>query len=203
MFNAEPYSTNSMQTHVPFSLTNEFISVGIETKRWFMALALADFVDSRLLATEARECGLVGETQMKVRAYEMATLLYARPFIGCTTPSGRTTLKLPTRVLAQLGWGRVAVHGRALACRDRFTAYGNLEESRLAFCISSNAQGLDFGAALTRPAPRDSDIEDLIEIIDGLIFAIKSELADIVTHDRRLAVSLFGTEVLLNPAADD
>lgn len=187
----------------PFSLSAEFLSVGIETKRWFLALALADLLEARASAVEARECSLIGETHMKHRAFELAALFYARPFQECLTPSGRTRLRLPVGLIDLVGPAYAAVHERIVARRDQLVAHRDLADSRLAFCVSSNHEGFEFGAILMRPAPARSDIDALIEIVDRLATVIKSELATLLTRNRRLAAPLFGTESTLIPSVDD
>jgi hypothetical protein len=186
----------------PNVLSSQFLSVGHETRRWFLALTLSDFLEARSAAVEANDWHRTGESQLSTKAFERAALAYSRPFRACLTPSGRTVLTLPRGLPEALGGRSAAVHARVMARREHVAGHRDMTDGRLLFCVSSDHEGLDFAAVLTRPAPQLTDIQALIEIIDRLAGEVKTELAIMVTGDRWSA-PLFGMEMTLKPSDDD
>lgn len=181
----------------------ELDAVHVRTRRWFLALALADFTDARDAALEAQACGLIGEAKKLTRAAELAALFYARPFHYCSTPSGRTRLKLPKRFLEQLDWRYAAVHFQTLRARDRFIVHRDLADSHLMVRASPDRREIEFGATLIRPVPRQSDLADLVGIIDEFIASIMIELVEIAGNVDLLPATAIGTKGAMTPAPED
>lgn len=174
-------------------------SARVATRRWFLALAMADFREAGDSLEEALQLGDIGERRLQSRAVQLAAVFYARPFLGCLTPSGRSSVRLPARFLDALDVVHAGVHAHTMRMRHRFVTHAELADCRIELCASSDHAGMHFGAVAVREPPDRSDLEHLAVIVDRFIALVEADLALIFTRLDPQVVSLLGTAIVPEP----
>jgi hypothetical protein len=165
------------------SIAVELDYVQAPTRRWFLALALADFVQARGAVLEAHAPESDSGSGPSSRAVEHAALCYARPFHYCLTPSGRTSIRLPRRFLEPLDWRLVTVHYRMLKLRNQLVAHRDIADARLTLQAAPHRSDATLSAILERPATSTSERADMLKLIELSIALIGSELTQMEMGD--------------------